>query len=190
MSVNKKVEFRQDMGLCAVCGRIAYNVYGGGAIKLKDGSIVCGSCVRRVRFLYPVPKPQLKRGMIVRDDPLSGLMADELCAAMEQAGGKLESLREQYAFHNAVFRVDSSSAEKQGLFKAPRNAFSGYVLYGRFNLGETVRLIHGNEATEITIEDISDLYATGHPGEAGYVSVLYTAQRGLYAQQGDLIVKD
>jgi hypothetical protein len=190
MSVNKREEFRQDTGPCALCGRIAYNVYGGGAMKLKDGSNLCGSCVRRVRFLYPVQKPQLKKGMIVRDDPLSGLTAEEVRAAAEQAGEKLEALRERYSFHNAVFRVDAFSAEKQGLFKAPKNAFSGYVLYGRFNLGERVRLIHGNAATEITLEDIGDLYPPGRPGEAGYASVLYAVQKGLDAQPGDLIVKD
>ena len=189
MSVNKK-EYRQDMGLCAICERIAHNVYGGGAMKLKDGSNLCGSCVRRVRFLYPVQKPQLKKGMIIRCDPLSELTAGEVRAAMEQAGEKLEALREQYAFHNAVFRVDSFSVEKQGLFKAPKNAFSGYVLYGRFNLGETVKLIHGNDVTEIKLEDIGDLYPPGRPGEAGYASLLYAVQKGIIAQPGDLIVKD
>ena len=189
MSVNKE-EFRQDMGLCAICGRIAHNVYGGGAMKLKDGSNLCGSCVRRVRFLYPVQKPQLKKGMFVRCDPLSDMTADEVLAAMEQAGEKLEALREQYAFHNAVFRVDSFSVEKAGLFKAPKNVFSGYVLYGRFNLGETVKLIHGNDVTEIKLEDIGDLYPPGRPGEAGYASLLYAVQKGLIAQPGDLIVKD
>jgi len=190
MSVNKIEEFRQDMGSCAICGRIAYNVYGGGAMKLKDGSNLCGCCVRRVRFLYPVQKPQFKKGMFVRDDPLSSLTASEVRAAMEQAWEKLEALREQYAFHNAVFRVDSFSAEKQGLFKAPKNSFSGYVLYGKFNLSETVKLMHGNEVTEITLDDIDDLYPPGRPGEAGYASVLYAVQKGLHALPGDLIVKD
>lgn len=190
MSVNKKEEFRQGMGLCAICGRIAYAVYDGGAIKLKDGSNLCGSCVRRVRFLYPVQKPQFKNGIIIPCDPLSDLTADEVRAALEHAGEKLEALREQYAFHNAVFRVDSFSSEKQGLFKAPRNAFSGYVLYGRFNLGETVRLIHGKEVTEITLADIEGLYPPGRPGEAGYASVLYAVQKGLNVLPGDLIVKD
>ncbi len=40
--------------------------------------------------------------MLVRCDPLSDMTADEVLAAMEQAGEKLEALREQYAFHNCV----------------------------------------------------------------------------------------
>ena len=113
-----------------------------------------------------------------------------LCCWAQWTTRVLSASREQYAFHNAVFRVDSFSVEKQGLFKAPKNVLSGYVLYGRFNLGETVKLIHGNDVTEIKLEDIGDLYPPGRPGEAGYASLLYAVQKGLIAQPGDLIVKD
>ena len=53
-----------------------------------------------------------------------------------------------------------------------------------------MKLIHGNDVTEIKLEDIGNLYSPGRTGEAGYASLLYVMQMVLIAQPGDLIVKD
>lgn len=188
MAVKREV-FRQDMGPCTVCRRLAYTDYGGGAVKLKDGAPLCGDCVRRIRFLYPKPRPQMKKGMWLRNDPLSDLTAEEVRAAAAGAPEKLEDLREQYSFRGAVFRVDSLSVEKQGLFKAPKNTFSGSVLYGRFNLGERVELLDGDAVTDLVLEDVVNPNGDGSPGEAGYETQLSVEGKGLQARPGCLIVK-
>ena len=174
---------------CCCCGR-KISGRNDGSVVVADGSVLCEICVRRIRFMFPVPEPEGVEGMIIRKDPMSTLTADTARNAVEQSAWWLDDLRKEYGYHEAVFRVDMFSVEKQGLLKPPKNAFGGYVLYGRFDAGDTVRLIHRNNVTEFIIEDVQEIYPEDKAGEAGYASLIFVTQKGLEARAGDLIVKD
>ncbi len=174
---------------CCCCGREIYR-RNDGCIELIDGSVLCESCVRQIRFMFPIPEPEGMGGMIVREDPMSLLTADEVRSAMEQSAWRLDDLRREYSYHDAVFRVDMFSVEKQGLLKPPKNAFGGYVLYGSFNIGDSVRLVHRAVETEFIIEDVQEIYPGDKAGEAGYASLIFVTLKGLEARTGDLIIKD
>lgn len=179
---------RMDLGPCVICGRSAYSVYEGNAIRLKDNSPLCDHCVRRLRFLYPVSQ-EFSHGEVRRIDPLADLTAEEVIHVIGEAGEKLEDLREQYAPWNAVFRIDSCSTEKQGLFKSPKIFVTGYVLFGKFNLGDSVTLLQDGREIEITIQELDSNVAGGEPGAAGYENTLHVAQKGLVFRSGSLLVK-
>ena len=192
-SDTKRIETRLDMGPCCVCGRPAFAIYGGGAVRLSDGSPVCGDCVRRLRFMYPVSQRAEKK-QLKRIDSLAMLDSEGFKAALEASAEKLEDLRESFGGRLCVMRVDSFAAEKQGLFMAPRNAFTGCVLYGKLNIGDRVWLCAAGGApsgaiAELTICDISAPLLGGSMGEAGYPVTIYAEGRGISAQPGDLIVK-
>ena len=191
MDEAKRIINRLDLGGCAVCGRPAYAIYGGGAVLLKDGSPVCGDCCRRVRFLYPVSYEK-RGGNIARTDGMVELDLQELLAVMEAAPEKLEDMREAYGYHRAVMCVDSFGLEKRGLFKAPRCAFTGRVLYGKFNIGDKVHLTEGPCAApgpEIEISGLSAPFLGGSAGEAGYSVTVYAEGTGTSAKKGALLVK-
>ena len=100
---------------CCNCGRtLAEKEYG--AVRLKDGSYMCGSCVRRLRVMYPLQYTfDEKKREVVTKDPLRELTADEALAANGQVVTYREDLREQYGFHNAVFVVDAIAESREGL---------------------------------------------------------------------------
>ena len=81
MSDKRERVRRMDMGPCALCSRPARSVYGGGAVRLADGGCLCGDCVRRLRFLYPL-SPSC--------DPLTRLDAGDARSAMNGALDRLE----------------------------------------------------------------------------------------------------
>ena len=189
MAGAKKQRKGMDWGPCAICGRLACAASGGGAVRMKNGEPLCGACVRRIRFLYPMTRER-KKGMVSPVDPLTELTTEEVRTVIAQAADRLEDLREQYAPHHAVFRIDSWSEEKQGVFKPPKNHFYGYVLYGRFNNGEQVRLLCGSGAEELTLCEVQGDFFGGGDGEAGYPCALCAEGKGIGARPGDLIVKD
>lgn len=185
-----RIEKRWDMGPCCVCGRLAVNVYGGGAVRLKNGSPICGNCVRKLRPLYPLVSERMKTGEAKHHDPLGALLPEEAKTAAAQAIDGLEALRARYAPYHAVFRIDAFRVEKQGLFKPPRSCFTGFGLYGRFDPGDRVKLLHDGAVTEMTIEELQSPFPLqGEVGEAGYQLILTALQKNIEARSGDLIVK-
>ncbi len=185
MSVDRPFAQQPDKDVCVVCGRAAHSACDHSTVRLKDGAYLCGNCIRRIRFLYPMSSEWDNR-----EDPLGKLTSGEAIAAAVQASEKLEDRRRQYSSHSAVFRIDSFSTESQGLFRAPQNVFAGCVLYGTFRVGERVKLLHGDAAVELILDDIKDACIGGLPGEAGTFSSLYASRKGLTVRSGDLIVKD
>ena len=159
------------------------------AVTLSDGAPLCGTCVRRLRVCYPVTQ-EVRRGKLVRNDSLAALTTDEVREADEKRAERLEELRVQHGYHNAVFRVVKCSVEKQGLFKAPKVMLTGFVLYGKFDLGERVKLLHGGSGQELVLEDVAPNLLGGRDGEAGYETTLSASGKGVVAAAGDWIVKD
>ena len=180
------------MGQCVICGRAAYANYNGNGILLKDKKPLCGSCVRQLRFLYPVKQEYTSKGDSVRMDELAKLSSGEVADVIKGRWEKLENLREQYSPWNAVFRTDSFQTEKQGIFgffKPNKNTVRGYVMFGKFNPGDEIVLLHGQRAAKARIDDIALNTLGGYSGEAGYETELYILQKGMELQPGDLIAK-
>ena len=178
---------RIDLGPCIVCGRPAFTVYSGGAIVLKDQVPLCGSCVRRIRFLYPVSQ-YMQRGMWVTEDPLKDLDTEAVLQAVRDAPERLEDLREEYGC-DAVFRIEDVRKESGGLFKAPLLRLRGYPLFGRFNMGEDVSLVHEGTVYPVHLDDVSGGALLTRTGEAGYECVLKCSAKGIQASPGDLVTK-
>ena len=181
---------RYDRGPCVLCGRLAYSVYGGGAASLKDAP-VCGACVRKLRTFYPMEMERMKDGQPKGTDPLESLTVDEARQVLEEFPERIEELRAQYAPYHAVFQIRAFHTEKQGLLKPPMNYFDGACVLGRFNWGETVKLLHGGSTITLTLEEIGDPFPLlGKAGQAGYQATLKAAGKGISAESGDLIVKE
>ena len=205
-----------SLGSCPVCGRAALTEYSGGqlsgyegpnALRLKDGVCLCGSCVRRLRVMYPLNCrfDEAKRELAT-SDPLRELTAEEAVEAAGQVAGYRESLRESCGFHNAVFLVDAVAESKEGLLQAPLVSFFGQVLYGSFFMLEEVTILSGGKETKAQVVAIDEykfrIPLSGlkdwmrnrdpgtHVGENGYPYRLVVQGKGISVQPGDLIVKD
>ena len=205
-----------SLGSCPVCGRAALNKYSGGklsgfegpsSLTLKDGTHLCGSCVRRLRVMYPLNCHfnEAKRELETAD-PLRELTSEEALEANGQIVSYRESLRESYGFHNAVFVVDAMAESKEGLLQAPLVSFFGQVLYGSFFMLEEVTILSGGKETKAQVVAIDEykfrIPLSGlkdwmrntdpgvHVGENGYPCRLVVQAKGISAQPGDLIVKD
>ena len=193
--VKTKIEYL-DKGTCEVCGRKALVVRKLGAKDLKDGSVICGDCARKIRFMYPVMYKMNKQNKLEAKDPIKELNLDEAKEAIGNAMQKLEDMRESNGFDNAVFRVDEVNIKKGGLFSKPIATITGYVIYGRFDKAEYCKIIHDGVEQETRIAELGDDYrfstpvTTIYPGEAGYPCLITIVQKGLNIKPGDLIVKD
>ena len=179
---------RMDLGPCAVCGRPAFTVYGGGTVVLADQAPLCGNCVRRIRFLYPVSQ-RMQRDMWITDDALVKLNTEEVREVMKTAPDRLENLRDANDGCDAVFRVDQVQTEKTGLFRIPVLRLKGYPLYGRFNMGEDAVLIHEGTAYPVHLDDVAGGSLLSRAGEAGYECTLKIPAKGIPASPGDTVVK-
>ena len=205
-------------GSCPICGRTALGKYGGtgqltridvpGAVALKDGSYLCGSCVLKLRVMYPLQYTyDEKKIEVVKKDPLRELTAQEAKEADGQVVAFREDLREQYGFHNAVFTVESMAQVSGGLLKPPMVTVFGRVVYGSFRMMEEVTVLSGGKETKAELEFVENYDDRGpigpdyikdrlrnsdpgaHTAEAGYSCKLVVQAKGLAIQPGDLIVK-
>ena len=209
---------KQGKGSCVLCGRDALGKYGGsgkrtgiegpGAHSLKDGSWICGSCVRLLRVIYPL-QCSFDEGKheLVRQDPLRTLDAEDALAAKGQVVSFREDLREKYGFRLAVFRADAMAESKGGLLQAPIVTIFGQVLYGTFFMQDEVTILSGGKETKAAIAAIDDYtlripmtagslkeWVRGcdpatHIAETGYPCRLVIQAKGISLQPGDLIVK-
>ena len=207
------------LGNCLICGREALRAREGGeltmiegpnALRLKDGSSLCGSCVRKLRVMYPVQCQfdEAKR-TVVKKDPFSELSKEEALQANAEVVSFRESLREQYGFRNAVFVVDAMAETKGGFLQPPLVTVFGQVLYGSFFMQDEVTILSGGNEMKasvvlvdsyehrIPIDAVSlkDLIRrTADPGrivgENGYPCKLLIQEKGISVKHGDLIVKD
>lgn len=206
-------------GSCPICGRTALGKYGGtgqltgiegnGAIALKDGSYLCGSCVLKLRLMFPLQYTyNEKKHEVAKSDPLRELTTAEAIEANGQVVAFREDLREQYGFHNAVFTVESMAQVSGGLLKPPMVTVFGKVIYGSFRMMEEVTILSGGKETKAELEFVEEYEDRGpigaeyiknrlrlsDPGantaENGYSCKLVVQAKGLALQPGDLIVKD
>ena len=207
------------LGSCVICGRAALRSREGGeltmiegpdACRLKDGGSLCGSCVRKLRVMYPLlyTFDEAKR-TVVRKDPFSELSTEDAMQANAEVVSFRENLREQYGYRNAVFVVDAMAESKGGFLQPPIVTVFGQVLYGSFYMQDEVTILSsGNEikAAVVAIDgyeyripmDAASLKEwvrrTWDPGrkvgETGYLCQLVIQKKGISVKQGDLIVKD
>ncbi|MBO4317727.1 MAG: hypothetical protein J5855_05585 [Mailhella sp.] len=212
-------EKEAGLGNCVICGRAALRSREGGeltmiegpdACRLKDGGCLCGSCVRKLRVMYPLQYAfDEARRAVVKQDPFSELGTEDAVQANGEVVPFRENLREQYGFRNAVFVVDAMAESKGGFLQPPLVTIFGQVLYGSFYMQDEVTILSsGNEikAAVVAIDgyehripmDAASLKEWGRrtwdpgrkTGEAGYLCQLVIQKKGISVKQGDLIVKD
>lgn len=211
-------EKEQGLGNCPICGRVALRsrgdlgkltgIEGPSAAVLKDGSALCGSCVRRMRVMYPLgyTYDEAKVEVITRD-PLCDMTAEDVTAAVQEVTDFREDLREQYGYRNAVFQVDAAAENKGGFMQAPLVTAFGHVIYGTFFMFEEVTILSGgtemkapvaaidkyNDRRSITAELLKDWMLWMDPGtsvgENGYPCKIILQGKGINVKPGDLIVK-
>ena len=92
----EKKNDKQVNETCALCGRVAMGKYGARSlstglegqskVRLKDGNLLCGECVRKIRIMYPVRYEfdEVKKEAVA-EDPVYELTIDEAASAREQA---------------------------------------------------------------------------------------------------------
>ena len=214
MAVKEK---EQGLGNCPICGRVALRHYGGtgqltmiegpDALRPSDGAHLCSSCVRALRVMYPLECSfDEKKRELMRRDPLGALSTEEALEARKQLTAFRESLREEYGFRGAVFKVDAMAESKEGLLQAPLVTFFGQVVYGTFWMNDDVTILSGGRETKATLVAIDEYRfripfsglkewmrrtdPAGKVGENGYPCELVIQAKGISVQPGDLIVKD
>ena len=210
-------EIEQNQGYCPICGKAALTKYGSTglltmirgpeALRLRDGSHLCGSCVRKLRVMYPLQGSfDEETREYVTYDPLLELDMNQALEANGQVSAYRESLRENYGFRSAVFVVDAAAESREGLFRAPLTTFFGQVLYGSFWMLDDVTILSGGKETKASIAAIDDyrfriprsdlkewmrrIDPADKVGENGYPCSLVVQGKGIAVQPGDLIVKD
>ncbi len=207
------------LGSCVICGRAALRsreegeltmIEGPNALRLKDGGSLCGSCVRRLRVMYPLQYTfdEAKR-TVVKKDPLPEISTEEALQANSEVVSFREDMREHYGFHNAVFAADAMAESKGGFMQPPIVTIFGQVLYGSFYMQDEVTIISGGKEIKATLEAI-DTYEHRIPmdasslkdwirrtwdpgrsvGENGYLCKLVVTGKGISVKPGDLVVKD
>ena len=191
----EKKKKRYDNGLCPVCGRpVIYLNY---ITKLADGKEVCPDCVSKIRVMYPLKYGKKKgKKKIERLDPVESLTLEEFRAAMEKAPEYLEDLRAKYG-RNAVYAVDGIKMYPHGWFRPPYICAKGRGIFGYFDIGDEVEVIHRGTVVKAKIIDIERENA-GEKGcdawlrrcEGGCpLNWMVFSQKDLMISPGDLIVK-
>ncbi|MBQ3378541.1 MAG: hypothetical protein IJG50_01600 [Clostridia bacterium] len=177
---------------CCYCGRpIPDNEYG--AVRLKDGQIVCRDCADKTRILYPFRYTYvLKKGEIAsgwtrkneaiydntiqgqRIDPLREMTLEEFRTAMEESLKAAEAQAARYADAKAVIEVDYvrryfaniGTREKPKYSKRKRFGVFGKVVHGELITGAEVVVSHKDKEYFAKIEELQDwvgTYAAGAP---------------------------
>ena len=186
---------RYDNGPCPICGRTLINLNYN--TKLSDGTEICQDCVAKIRVMNPLTYGKKKgKKKIERLDPIEELTLDEVLAAMEKAPEYLEDLREKYG-RNAVYAVEDISMHSHGWFRAPYINAKGRCVFGFFDIGDEVEVLHGGASFKARIIDIErenvgegGSAAWIRRGEAGYpLRWMVFSQKDLVISPGDLIVK-
>ena len=190
---NKKYK---DTGSCAICGRAVFpwNIN----VKLKDESQVCSDCVSKIRVMYPAVFGKRKgKRKIELLDPIAELSLEKVRDAMVKAPEYLEDLREKYGC-NAAYEVDDISMEPHGWFKPPFIYAKGRCIFGYFDLGDEVWVIHRGTRTKAKLIGIQrqNTKEQGYEsresrGEGGFPYICFTvSEKDLVVSPGDRIIKD
>ena len=207
----------KSMGSCLLCGREALLRHGKGglltgidvpdAIKLKDGSCLCGSCVLKLRVMYPLQYGFDEAAQkIITKDPLMELNGDEAIDADNNVVSYREDLRQQFGFYDAVFKADFMEETQGGFLQAPVVTVFGQVIYGSFYYQDEVTIHSGGQESKASLEaickyndklpvsakalkDWTDVDPATQTAENGYPCKLVIQAKGIKINPGDLIVK-
>ncbi len=188
--MRRKQTKRLDIGFCPLCGRAA--MWLENAVKLQDGAVICGECVRKLRVMHPYPQDPKDN----KNDPLKNLTASQAMEAMGKVTGFIENFREHFDYKNAVFVVNRVNKEGGGLFKAPVHCLYGRVLYGSFSTHDDAMVKHRGNLHACRLQSVqlmvpytdSPTHAEDH-AEAGYPALIEIQEKNLNIETGDLIVK-
>ncbi len=204
----------RELGVCVACGNgIVIEAENGlfrpqrcgNPVKLKDGSWLCGSCLRKLRVKYPQDYRTEARSKQLRPyESACELTAEEAKRELEQAHTYLEDLREKHGFRQAVFSVENVEVKKGGFLKPSFFTVTGHVLYGTFTPLDEVSI--GGQKAMIrclyyphSTNPISDTVIQRVTGplvidlawaEGGEEAAFVFQEKSLDLKPGDLIVKD
>ena len=184
-----------DKGPCPICGRAIISLNTNAA--LADKTEICMDCAAKLRVMYPVKYGKRKgKKKIERLDPLSELTLDEVRDALKKAPAHLEQLRAEYGY-NAVAKVEDIHMYSHGWFRPPYISVKGSVLFGFFDIGDEVTVIHRGRGMRAEILDIErehlsepDLEGWIRRGAGGYsLKRMVFSKKDLVISPGDIIVK-
>ena len=190
-----KSKAKLDHGPCPICGRAVITLLTN--VKLADEAEICCDCAAKRRVMDPLAYGKKKgKKKIERLDPLEAMTLDEVRAAMEKAPEHLEDLRAKYG-RNAVFAVEDISMYSHGWFMPPYISAKGKDVFGFFDIGDEVEVLHAGASVKAKILDIEREIATEKDadawirrGEGGYpIKRMVFSQKDLIISPGDLIVK-
>ena len=190
----KKTE-NKEPELCCVCGRgLRRNITD---VTLSDGGQLCFDCVAKIRVMYPLSYGKKGKKRIARLDPIEELTKDTVERAMALAPVYLEDLRKKHGC-NALFTVEDISMSSHGWFRAPYISAKGRCVFGFFDLGDEVEVLHRGVKTKAKILDIEreHLLEADHElwerrAEGGYpIKGMLFSQKDLVISPGDRIVKE
>ena len=214
---NYKIGDTRDLGTCSACGNVIVieaenglfrTQRCGNPVKLKDGSWLCGSCLRKLRVKYTQEyRMDPKQNKLLPCERTCELTAEEAKKELEHVHDYLEDLREKYGFHQAVFSVERVDVKKGGFLKPSLFTVTGHVIYGSFSALDAVG-IGSNSGQKATI---SCLYEPHSPvpvsdttiqrgtnsllidyawAEGGEEAAFIFQEKNLNLKPGDLIVRD
>ncbi len=186
----------KDLGPCAICGRavLPWNLN----VKLADEAQICSDCASKIRVMYPAVygkrKGKRKKSLL---DPIAELNLAQVREAMEKAADYIEDLRTRYRC-NAAFEVEDISMEPHGWFKPPFIYAKGRCVFGYFDLGDEVWVLHRGSRVKAKLVGIKreDAEERGFEnresrGEGGFPYVCFTlSEKDLIVSPGDRIIKD
>ena len=214
---NYKIGDTRDLGACVACGNVIviepdndgmfHPQRCGNPVKLKDGSWLCGSCLKKLRVKYPQEyrmEPKQKR--ILPYERASELTAEAAKKELEHVHDFLEGLRERYGFHQAVFFVENVEVKKGGFLKPSLFTVTGHVVYGSFSALDEVcigkkkkkamiRCLH-EPYSPVPVSDMTIQRGTNKLlidyawAEGGEVASFIFQEKSLDLKPGDLIVRD
>ena len=212
-----KIGDTRDLGACGACGNVIVIETDNGLfrpqmcgnpVKLKDGSWLCGSCLRKLRIKFPQEyRMDPKQKKILPYERASELTAEEAKRELEHVHDHLEDLREKYGFHQAVFSVETVDVKKGGFLKPSLFTVTGHVIYGSFssldevgigtNGGQKAKIICLSEPhSPVPVSDLTIQRGTNKLlidlawAEGGEEASFIFQEKSLNLKPGDLIVKD
>ena len=211
-----KIGDTRELGNCAACGNgIVIEPNNGlfrlqrcgNPVKLKDGSWLCGSCLRKLRVKYPQEYRMDAKGKKIEPfERTSELTAEDAKRELAQVHAFQEDLREKYGFRRAVFAVEKVDVKKGGLLKPSLFTVTGHVIYGTFySLDEVGLGANGGQKAKISclyephsLVPASDTTIQGSTNkmlidyawaEGGEEAAFIFQEKKLDLKPGDLIVK-
>jgi len=211
-----KIGDTRDLGDCCACGNVIVIETDNGLfrpqrcgnpVKMKDGSWLCGSCLRKLHVKYPQEYRADAKGRMEPFEPAAELTAEQAKQELETVHAYQEDLREKYGFHQAVFAVENVEVKKGGFLKPSFFVVTGHVIYGMFSALDEVGIgMNGGQKAKIcclhtphSVTPVSDttiqrgtnkLLIDFAWADGGEEAAFIFQEKNLNLKPGDLLVKD